>query len=120
MTIYSPRGSGAITVPGERGGCGQTHAETDGERLVVDCPRCEPVIMSLGLGYGASPQSAALTPDEEAALEGTARDRAEMVYAMASAMAQQGAAMLAGGIAPARPKPAPRKRTQARPAADQS
>jgi hypothetical protein len=110
MTIYSPRGHGAVTVPVERGGCGATHADVRGERLAVDCPTCEPAIMRLNMGFGASPEAAALTYDEREAIEKGTRNKAELVSAMAAALAEKGSDIIANALDDDRPKPRPRKR----------
>ncbi|MFJ5532489.1 hypothetical protein [Streptomyces sp. NPDC093261] len=110
MTIYSPRGHGAVTVPVERGGCGVTHTDTEGDRLKVDCPKCEAAIMRLPFGFGPSPESAALTPDEREAIEKGTRNKAELVSAMAAALAEKGSDIIASALDDS-PKPRPRKRT---------
>jgi hypothetical protein len=112
MTVYAPTDSRAITIPVERGGCGQPHEAGDlaeGARFVVDCPRCEPHIIGARLGWAHTPHGVALTPDEIASVEqDEARAKREqnrtwgspdaLAHTFAAAMAKQVSG--GGGSAP--------------------
>lgn len=74
MTLYAPTDVRAVTVPADRGGCGQPHTAPDdlpkGEHMAVDCPLCEPYLNTLGgHGWAPDPLHCALTPDERRQLD---------------------------------------------------
>lgn len=76
MTVYAPSDVNAISVPVDRGGCGQQHGggeRAKGELLAVDCEQCAPVLLSMnGHGWASDPMHVALTPDERREAEATA------------------------------------------------
>jgi hypothetical protein len=67
MTVYAPTDVQSITIPTDRGGCGQSHEAGElapGRRFSIDCPACEPLIVGLRTGWAATPIGVHLTPDE--------------------------------------------------------
>lgn len=67
MSAYAPSDVRTVSL-GD--GCGQSHAADDGQRLVVDCEVCAPLLVAQrSLGWASSPEDVALTPDERHQIE---------------------------------------------------
>lgn len=108
MTVHAPTDVRAITIPTERGGCGQPH-EADanlgpGEHFAVNCPDCEPVIMGLGHGWAGDPLGVSLTPDERAHLA-TLDDQAKAHQAKTWSDPDAVGKAIASALANAGPRP---------------
>lgn len=76
MTVHAPTDFTSITIPQERGGCGQSHeAEQtpEGQPSKITCEKCEPHIIAARLGFSHDPISVALTCDELGAVEAAER-----------------------------------------------
>jgi len=74
MTVYAPTDVRSISIPG---GCGHSHDAGDlaeGERLIVNCPPCEPGIMATRTGWAHTPEGVHLIPDEIARVEADKRE----------------------------------------------
>lgn len=73
MTIYAMTDVTSITIPADRGGCGDPHTRPGdlpaGERFTVTCPQCEPVIIAGSTGWAHTPDGVRLTCDEIALVE---------------------------------------------------
>ena len=75
MSVFLPTDHLSITVPVERGGCGEPHdGGPAGERGEVVCEKCEPIILAMKTGAAVTPEGVALTPDEIAETERAERD----------------------------------------------
>jgi hypothetical protein len=88
MTLHAPTDVRSISIPTDRGGCGEPHKlagdPAEGEHLTVDCGPCEAVISTMGHGWAADPLQVALTPDERArfdALSDQAKTRQASTWA---------------------------------------
>lgn len=76
MTVHAPSDITAITIPAERGGCGEPHElgePTAGVPRTLDCAACEPHIIASRTGWAHDPIAVALTCDEIAQVEAAER-----------------------------------------------
>lgn len=67
MTLYAPTDFVSITIPTDRGGCGQPHEAGETNEFghaVINCDQCEPAILATRHGFGTSPTGVHLTTDE--------------------------------------------------------
>lgn len=72
MTVYAPTDFVSITIPEDRGGCGHPHEAGETNELghaIINCDKCEPLILATRHGFGASPSAVHLTTDEIAEAE---------------------------------------------------
>ena len=96
MTAYAPSDVRTISLGA---GCGQAHTAADGQRLVVECETCAPLLVAQkSLGWATNPADVALTPDERHQIE-IDRQGAERAQALAmQVFGAQLAAMSRGGM----------------------
>jgi hypothetical protein len=111
LTLYAPSNIQEKYFNPAVGGCGRIHTAKAGERLAVDCPSCENVIRKYeqGHGWGNTPESAALTPDEEKQREADDARGKALLSSAGMALGEEVARLAAA-------KPAPKPRTRRAPA----
>ena len=114
MTAFARHDLNSITIPAETGGCGQPHereivnlAETKRRKdpeapkfadvFPVDCPLCEPILLSPLHGWAKDPLEVELTPDEVKAKERLENEGSIATQQMAQALGQNLAKMVAAG-----------------------
>lgn len=90
--------AGHVTVPRERGGCGNCHevAVGDDGRAYIDCGQCAPVLIASHYGWSATPHGVPLTTDQIADRELADRDAKDHQNEILEAMTRAIVGQMAG------------------------